>query len=153
MRVFLDTGILLRFLDRSDAAHQDVRSAVRALRQQGQSLVTGLQNLAEFWNVCTRPPGSRSGLGLSIEETSRRLRIIERGVSLVHETAATATTWKSLVESYRVIGVKVHDAKIVALMQSNALTDVLTLNESDFARYSGLTILTPGQFAQPREAN
>ncbi len=148
MPVFVDTGILLRFLDRSDSQHQSVRAAVRLLRQQGQHLVTGLQNFAEFWNVCTRPPGQRTGLGISVEETSRRLRMIERGVRLVSDTFATASVWKSLVTTLRVTGAKVHDARIAALMQTYRITDLLTLNKDDFVRYPGLTVLTPDQVLQ-----
>jgi predicted nucleic acid-binding protein len=145
MPVFVDTGILLRFLDRSDPQHQAVRAAVRFLRQRGQHLVTSLQNFAEFWNVCTRPPSQRAGLGLSVEETSRRLRVIERGIRLISESFATSASWKSLVTTLRVTGVKVHDARIVALMQTYGITELLTLNKADFARYPGLTVLTPEQ--------
>jgi hypothetical protein len=40
-------------------------------------LVMATQNLAEFWNVCTRPATARGGLGLSIAETDRRLSVLE----------------------------------------------------------------------------
>jgi len=39
--------------------------------------------------------------------------------------------------------VQVHDARLVALMQVHGISHVFTLNPSDFARYSGITALTP----------
>ena len=74
MRVLLDSGILLRLPHRSDPGHAVIRKAVRALKGRGDTLVTSPQNVAEFWNVCTRPATARGGYGLSIEETGKRLR-------------------------------------------------------------------------------
>ena len=55
MAVLADTGILVRLLERTDPQHAVVRQAVRTLRARGARLVTAPQNMAEFWNVCTRP--------------------------------------------------------------------------------------------------
>jgi predicted nucleic acid-binding protein len=47
------------------------------------------------------------------------------------------------VEAYSVIGKPAHDARIVALMLAHGVTQLLTLNPSDFARYQGITTVTP----------
>lgn len=73
-----DTNILLRFLLRNDLAYPTIRQAVRSLKSRREQLVTTPQNIAEFWNVCTRPTTARGGLGLSIEATERRVRLLER---------------------------------------------------------------------------
>ena len=78
MLVLIDTGILLRLLEPSDPHYASIRIALRTLRGRGDTLVTSAQNAAEFWNVCTRPVWARGGLGLTVVETDRRLRIIER---------------------------------------------------------------------------
>ena len=91
MRYLLDTGILLRLVNRADALHLPVRAAVRELKRQRHTFVTGAQNVAEFWNVCTRPASARGGLGLSVPETSRRLRILERGVDILSDDSHTRT--------------------------------------------------------------
>src|SRR3954447_1714254 len=78
MLVLLDTGILLRLLDPTDPHYGTVRGAVRVLRARGDTLVISAQNVAEFWNVCTRPAAARGGLGLSVAECDRRLRLLER---------------------------------------------------------------------------
>lgn len=66
MLFLVDSGILLRLVNRSDAEHAKVRAALRLLKQRGDSLVTAAQNMSEFWNVCTRPASARGGYGLSL---------------------------------------------------------------------------------------
>lgn len=36
-----------------------------------------------------------------------------------------------------------HDARLVAMMRVAGITDILTLNIGDFARYSAITAVTP----------
>lgn len=64
MLLLVDTGILLRLLDRTDPQHKDVRDAAVLLRQRGHRGVITPQNAAEFWNVCIRLATARGGLGL-----------------------------------------------------------------------------------------
>ena len=78
MDVLVDTGVLLRLIIPSDPGHFDARRAIKLLRRRGDKLVTLTQNASEFWNICTRPVSARGGYGLSIEDTARRLRLIER---------------------------------------------------------------------------
>jgi len=120
MLIETDTGILLRLLNRADPQHAAIRASARILHQRGDVLVTSSQNIAEFWNVCTRPLTARGGLGLSLEETQRRLRLIERVMQVLPDTAASYLIWKQLVVTHAVMGVQVHDARLVALMMVNA---------------------------------
>jgi hypothetical protein len=51
--------------------------------------------------------------------------------------------WKQLVVRHGVMGVQIHDARLVALLTAHALTHLLTLSPADFLRYKGITVLTP----------
>ena len=150
MPVFVDSGVLLRALHRSDPFYADVRSAIRTLISQRTPIFTGLQQFAEFWNVCTRSPGERGGFNLSLDETATRLRRLERGVKILTETPVTPEIWKTIVQKHAVKGVKVHDARTVALMLTHSLTELLTLNKADFTRYrsEGIKPMTPAEFAE-----
>lgn len=147
MLILIDTGILLRLIEATDPQHGTVQSAVRTLRSRGDTLVIATQNAAEFWNVCTRPTMARGGLGLSVAEAERRLRIIERLFQVIPESAAAYRAWRGLLVAYGVQGVQVHDARLVALMQSQGISHILTLNGSDFARYSGIIPIDPSSFS------
>ena len=50
---------------------------------------------------------------------------------------------RRLVVAYSVVGVKVHDARLVAAMLVHGVTHLLTLNTNDFTRYSSITAVHP----------
>jgi predicted nucleic acid-binding protein len=77
MDILVDTGILLRLVIPSDALHSEVRRCIKVLRSRGERLVTLTQNIAEFWNVCTRPVEARGGYGFTVEVTARKIKLIE----------------------------------------------------------------------------
>jgi predicted nucleic acid-binding protein len=136
MRYLLDTGILVRIPHRTDPLNGEVRSAIRALAGAGHRFITTRQNIAEFWNVCTRPASARGGLGLSVADVSHRLRVLERFVTVLGEPHSAYQRWKALVRKHSVMGRQVHDARIVALMSAHRVKRILTLNESDFLRFA-----------------
>ncbi len=149
MDVLADSGILLRLLEPTDPYHTIVEQAVKALHARGDRIVIAPQNVAEYWNVCTRPAAARGGYGLSIAETNRRLIIIEAVFSILTEPPAAYSLWRALVVTHAVQGKQVHDARLVALMQAHGITHILTLNDSDFARYAGITAIPPASLAFP----
>src|SRR6185436_780118 len=102
MRYLLDTNILLRLLHRVDPEHQSVLDAMRKLTSRGHVLLCARQNVIEFWNVCTRPASARGGLNLSVADTARRLRVLERLVQVLNEPESTYRRWKQLVTHHRV---------------------------------------------------
>lgn len=152
MLILADTGILLRLMERTDPQHGTIRRAFHVLTARGDRFLVALQNMAEFWNVCTRPATARGGLGLTIAETHRRVRVLGRLLSILPDTPAVYSLWLGLVVAHSVQGRQVHDARLVAWMQANGVTQILTLNGPDFARYPGLTVLDPGVVAAPPPA-
>jgi predicted nucleic acid-binding protein len=147
MRYLLDTGILARLPHRADPLNQVIREALNRISADGHEFVTSTQNIAEFWNVCTRPVEARGGFGLSIDEVSKRLRLLERFVVVLKEPDSAYAKWKSLLAEHRVSGRQVYDARIAALMQAHRIKRILTLNPADFLRYSGIEAFTPAQVA------
>lgn len=138
-----DTNILLRFLLRSDPNYPAIRRAVRILKTRREQLVTTPQNMVELWNVCTRPTTARGGLGLSIEATERRVRLLERHFRVLPDTPGIYQEWKALVLTHKVMGVQVHDARLVAAMRVHGVTRILTFNVTDFSRYPGVNAFAP----------
>ena len=143
MHLLLDSGILLRLVNRSDPEHVTVRAVLRLLKRRGDSLSSAPQNLAEFWNVCTRPASARGGYGLSVAETAQRLKLLERLFNVLPDTPAAYPDWKQLVVAHGVMGVQVHDARLVALMIAQGIQHILTLNTTDFSRYPMIVAHSP----------
>jgi predicted nucleic acid-binding protein len=143
-RILVDTNILLRISRRQDPQHRTIQSALLALEAQHTPLYYSLQNLAEFWNVCTRPR-DRNGYGLTVAETNRSVEAIEKRMTYLPESEPVVLLWRRLIVVNDVRGVQVHDARLAAMMLAYGLTRILTLNQSDFLRYPGIQAFHPGQ--------
>lgn len=150
MGTLVDTGILLRAFDANSPQYRSIRRSLRKALDENIRLVVAVQNMAEFWNVATRPV-DKNGQGLSAERVKRRAEIIERLCDVVSEDNVSYTTWKRIVEERGVSGVAVHDARLVSVMLRIGVKEILTLNEGDFRRYAadGILVLTPGSFLGP----
>ena len=146
MRVLADTNILLRLLNPTDSEYAVVRSAVDALAARVDRLCFVPQNLVEFWNVCTRPTGN-NGFGLTGAETDARAKLIESQFLLLRDNGRIHAEWRRLVVAYSVAGVQVHDARLVAAMLAHNVPRLLTLNDRDFARYGGISVVHPRDVA------
>jgi len=84
----VDTNILLRLVRRNHTEYPLVRvTRLTILRRRGAGLYYTLQNMAEFWNACTRPR-ERNGFGLSIAEAAEGARELEEILTLLPESAA-----------------------------------------------------------------
>lgn len=138
----IDTNILLRVARRSDPQHSLVDTALARLGGQGTVLHYTHQNVAELWNVMTRPV-ARNGFGLSVSEADREVRVIEAGMTLLIDSEAIYREWRRIVVQHSVLGVQVHDARLAATMYVHGVGHILTLNVADFGRFSGLTAIHP----------
>jgi predicted nucleic acid-binding protein len=136
MGTLVDTGVLLRAIDANFSGCRQIRKALRRALEINDPLFVAVQNIAEFWNVATRPL-EYNGQGLTGERTKRRVLIIERLCQVLSEDVSSYEEWKRLVDELGVSGVKVHDARLIAVMKSRGIGTLLTLNENDFRRYAG----------------
>jgi len=103
------------------------------------------QNISEFWNVVTRPV-AHNGLGFSVSLVAGEVEKIERILTLLRDSPATYSEWKRLVIKHSVVGVKVHDTRLVAAMNVHGVGRILTFNVDDFARY-GIEVLHPSSIS------
>lgn len=145
MQYLVDTGVLLRLFDRSDPEHRTIRATLRRLREEGHVICATYQNVAEFWNVSTRPVSARGGYGESLSSTERRAQFIERIGTILTDHPGAYEEWRQLVVQHQVQGASVHDARLVAMMRVSSTPTIITLNGSDFARYPGVTALSPAE--------
>jgi hypothetical protein len=71
------------------------------------------------------------------------MRLLERHFPVLPDSPEIYSHWKSLVTTYNVVGVQVHDARLVASMIAHTVTNILTSNVSDFSRYSDINVSAP----------
>jgi len=142
MRILLDTNVLVRAVQRSHPASRMAVHAIKTLHGEQHVLCVAPQNVAEFWNVCTRP-AVVNGLGLSVTATDRYASRLERMFLVLPDSMETFREWRRLVLQHNVIGAKVHDTRLVATMKVHGLDRILTFNMQDFGRYKGVTAVHP----------
>jgi predicted nucleic acid-binding protein len=138
----VDTNILLRIARRSDPQHKLIDTALAKLSLVGTILHYTHQNIAELWNVMTRP-ATRNGFGLTAAEAESEVRAIEAGMSFLAENEAVYREWRRIVVQHVVSGVQVHDARLVAVMRVHSISHILTLNVEDFQRYGRAMAMHP----------
>jgi predicted nucleic acid-binding protein len=127
MRVLVDTNILLRSAQPNHPLCHQATHAVSELLRQNDSVFFCAQNIAEFWNVATRTV-EQNGLGFSDEEVLREVASIEESVTLLPDVPAIYAARKRIMHDYKVQGVKVYDARLVAIMSVYAVESILSFN-------------------------
>lgn len=143
MSVLVDTNILLR---RTQPNHPHYKAAVESVARfldAGEFVCLTTQNIAEFWNVVTRPV-ENNGLGYTTAQALGEVEKIEESLTLLPDSPAFYGEWKRLVVTHSVHGVRVHDARLVAAMNVHGIQRILTFNAADFGRF-GVEVLLPSE--------
>jgi len=153
MAFLLDTGILLRLINGDDESHNVVRRAVDLQISRAEDLWITTQNIAELWNVATRPVANNglarppAAVAKSYDETIRPV------CGVLPEAETHPDVFTTLLKHYEIVGKQVHDARLVASMLTWQINSILTLNERNFRRYEpeGIVICTPSSIADPSQ--
>jgi predicted nucleic acid-binding protein len=142
VRLLLDTNVLLRWTDADSQMHAGCTEAVRRLLARGDDPCLCAQVLIEYWCAATRPRDV-NGIGMRVEDAAAAARRFLNTLGCLPEPPDMAERWLRLVTECGVSGRQAHDARLAALMLAHGVTHILTLNPSDFARYPGITTVTP----------
>ena len=142
MKWLADTNILLRSVQAAHPMYGDVSRAVDILFDRGDDIHIIGQNLIEFWAVATRTI-PENGLGFTITGAAAELTKLKATFTLLPDTADVLPLWEELVVRYQVRGKQSHDARLVAAMNAHNLTHLLTFDQSDFKRFSEITVVNP----------
>jgi|ERR1700722_7018916 predicted nucleic acid-binding protein len=142
MSVLVDTNILLRSAQPSHEHCPQAAGAVSKLLRQNEVVCFCSQNIAEFWNVATRP-AEFNGLGYSQAEVLYEVASIEGLLTLLPDGPGIYPEWKRIVKNHNVRGVKVYDARLAAVAIVHRIGSILTFNVADFKRFSNINALHP----------
>ncbi len=142
MPTLIDTNILLRAVQPSHSMHAATLAALEKLMKREEPLAIAIQNVAEFWNVATRPE-KNNGLGFSIEEAKAAISRLEVFFRVLSEDAISYARWKKMLTDHRISGAQVHDARLAAVMSVHGIGRIVTFNVSDFARFPEIEAVHP----------
>ena len=142
----VDTNILIRWIRREAQDGKTVDAAIEQLVSLSSIPCYTSQNLGEFWNVMTRP-ADRNGYGLSPAQANRHAIDIETNFRLLPDGLEVHEEWRRLLVDYRVSGVQVHDARLVAAMHIHGVKRILTFNTKDFARFTDIEAIHPNDLS------
>lgn len=144
MAVLVDTCVLIPAFNPQAIEREDVRQALRMLVDAGETLVVTPQNIAEFWNVSTRPV-ENNGRGLTNDQVRKMVNLICRASRLEYESPKSFLRWREIVDRRELKGIAVHDARLVSVMLASGIQSILTRNTNDFRRYEpeGIQVFTP----------
>ena len=139
MSILVDTNVLLRRTQPDHPSHAVAVESVARLLASGEQVCFTLQNIAEAWNVATRPI-QNNGFGFSVPMALAQVDYIERSLRLLPEAAAIYPEWKRLIVKHNVLGVNVHDTRLVAAMNVHGIGKILTFDVGDFSRFDVATV-------------
>ena len=142
MNALLDTNIVVRHVNRNDVLHPAVEATLAGLLAQGAKLVLAAQSLYEYWVVATRPV-EVNGLGLAAAEARQTVDALLESFELLADPADLVHRWLDLCTRFAVRGRPAHDARLIAAMQGNGISHLVTLDPGDFARYPGIECIIP----------
>ncbi len=80
---------------------------------------------------------------MSASGAERHTQFLEKYFSILPDSPLIYSTWRQLVVTHSVLGVKVHDAWLVAGMKAHGVAEFHTFNTGDFARYDGIASVDP----------
>ncbi|MGC1619122.1 MAG: type II toxin-antitoxin system VapC family toxin [Candidatus Acidiferrum sp.] len=144
----VDSNVLLRWVQPNHRDYPTIISSIDFLLRRGAVLCYTSQNVAEFWNTCTRPV-DRNGYGLLPQDADRAARFFEERLRLLPDSLAVHEEWRRLLVTHSVSGAQVHDARLVAAMRVHGIKRILTFNVKDFARYAEIESVHPHSIVSP----
>lgn len=144
--VLIDSNVLIRWVHPEGVDFRSVIASVRSIEIQQDIPCFTSQNFGEFWNVLTRPE-NRNGYGLTPEEALVRAEKVESKFRLLSDSPEIYYEWRKILVDYRVSGVQVHDARLVAAMHVHGVKRILTFNTKDFARFDRIEAIHPADLS------
>ncbi len=139
--VFVDTNIPVFAAITTSPLYAEALGQLDAYRQAGVELWISRQILREYLATLSRPqpftpPLSAATLIADVHGFRAIFRIAE-------DSSAVTANLLTLFGSIAIGGKQVHDANIVATMQTHGLRRLLTHNTADFARFAALIQVEP----------
>lgn len=138
-QVFVDTNVLIYATNSASSWYQLADQTLHDAHRQGIELVISPQILREYIAAATRPASQM----LPLSTILANIHTFQTGFRLIEDNAQVSARLVQLVTQVSVAGKQVHDANIVATMQTHGISHLLTHNIADFNRFGHLITIVP----------
>jgi len=139
-RIFVDTNVLLAATDQAREVHAEAMRFLEEGRTGRYRCFVSGQIFREYLVVATRPV-SHNGLGLTTAAACSNLRKFQGIIQILEESPETSHRLMDLAERHTLQGKRLHDANVVATMETHGLSHLKTWNPGDFEPFSQITLV------------
>jgi len=141
-KFLLDTNILLRSCDPENTNYNLVANTINKIIIKGGLCYVTSQVLVEFWTVASRPI-EVNGFGWLPDKIGNEIEEILSQFYFLPDNPDIFTNWLNLVKQYHIKGKRTHDIRLLAVMLSHNIDNLLTLNPKDFISIPNINIIHP----------
>lgn len=141
LKVFIDTNILTRATIITAPLHQEAKTSLTTLWNQGAELWISRQVIREYVANATRPQTYSPAIPINLVE--QQVQNFLRQFQVADDTDAVTRQLLLLLNQVPTGGKQVHDANIVASMLVYGINTLHTNNVQDFARFSNYITIQP----------
>ncbi len=134
-RIFIDTNILLTACHTSRHGYLSVVGFFENYPQMGYTFYISTQVLREYLVVATRPL-EVNGLGLSVDRALANVDAFKERCVCLEEHRGQLKRLFNILSEFGISGKRIHDANLVACMQEQGISNLLTFNRDDFKCFS-----------------
>jgi predicted nucleic acid-binding protein len=133
MNVLLDTNIVVHSMQERSGLYLEITKKIEELLKDGHQLYICRQVLFEYYCVVTKPV-DKNGYGYTSAKAMEEVEDLMQIYDIIDDVT-DMNIWKDIMITYSITGLKSHDARLVATMESNAINNIFTKNEADFRQF------------------
>ena len=139
--LFLDTNVLLSATDEGREYYTASNTVLSQAIKHGLHLAVCGQVLREYAVVATRPVAA-NGLGMQADDVVRNLGMFRNVSAFFEEPEVVTEILLELIAKHELVGARIHDASIVALMKAHRLPALVTTNIHDFHKFTEIEVFS-----------
>lgn len=142
-RLLLDTNVLVYAMDGSSEFHAVSRAVLDRAQSPDAGLCVTPQNMVEFYSLVTNP--RRVLAPRSPEEAIETVESLMAfpGLDVLPVPFDLVSRVLALCKQHTVMGTRIFDLQIVAVMQANGVQRISTFDRTDFEPFSDISVEMP----------
>ncbi len=139
--IFIDTNVLVSSTIATAPFHAKALTLVQGYLRKKTQLWISRQVLREYVTVLTRPQVFANPI--PINTVIAQVNFLQKRFQIADDTAQVTEKLMLLIQKIPIGGKQVHDANIVATMQTYDIKQLLTNNVADFNRFAQFITIIP----------